>query len=611
MAAWNPGLMSVGGIPNRTTIYKTLSPSGRDDSGAIQAALNSAPTGQVVMLNPGTFVVDDLLLINRSITLRGSGAGVTKLVKTNGAKPRTSAIVSGTKGIAVPVDPSSYSHDAQPVIIVGPARWNNGPDSTASQGLTADGAQGSFSVTVANAVDFKAGTFILLDELSGASWQPTPEGFPAGAKVWQGDRVAWNMHYPVQPGDDNSASNAQGPYDKTPGVLPAPMSWFSRSDRPTNEIKQVASVSGDTVTFTSALTISYRTSHQAQLTPYTTDPNTAGHAANNRDIHVSNAGVEDLSIYGGSDGALRFETAAHSWAKAIEVTQWLGEGVAINNSFRVELRDSFIHEGSWPEPGGAGYAISLSAGSAEVLIENNILVDVCKNMVFRSSGAGSVVAYNYADDSFDFDSPTWVEVGINASHMAGPHHVLFEGNLSHNADSDYTHGNSIYLTFFRNHLSGQRQHFTDRAGVRAVGLAYGSWWDSFVGNVLGRPGQMAGWHYEDPSMKTNTAIWGHGGNIWMLGYDPERWGMTPDPKTLATVVRGGNFDYLTSAVAWTSSLQAQTLPASLYLKAKPAFFGSYQWPWVDPTGDTKLHVLPAKARLEAGTPFAPAPGATH
>ena len=87
MAAWNPGLMSVGGIPSRTTIYKTLSPSGGDDSGAIQAALNSAPAGQVVMLNPGTFVVNNLLLIHRPITLRGSGAGMTKLVKTNGARP--------------------------------------------------------------------------------------------------------------------------------------------------------------------------------------------------------------------------------------------------------------------------------------------------------------------------------------------------------------------------------------------------------------------------------------------------------------------------------------------------------------------------------------------
>ena len=128
MAAWNPGLMSEGGIPNRTIIYKTLSPSGRDDSAAIQAALNNAPVGQVVMLNPGTFVVNSPLMIQRPITLRGSGAGVTTLVKPNGAKPRTTAVVSGSNGILVPVDPGSYGYDPRPIIIVGPSRWNNGPE---------------------------------------------------------------------------------------------------------------------------------------------------------------------------------------------------------------------------------------------------------------------------------------------------------------------------------------------------------------------------------------------------------------------------------------------------------------------------------------------------
>ena len=36
--------------------------------------------------------------------------------------------------------------------------------------------------------------------------------------------------------------------------------------------------------------------------------------------------------------------------------------------------------------------------------------------------------------------------------------------------------------------------------------------------------------------------------------------------------------------------------ASLYLKAKPSFFGNYQWPWVDPTGATKVHTLPAESQ---------------
>jgi hypothetical protein len=124
---------------------------------------------------------------------------------------------------------------------------------------------------------------------------------------------------------------------------------------------------------------------------------------------------------------------------------------------------------------------------------------------------------------------------------------------------------------------------------------------------------MDGWSYEDPSMKKNAALWGSGGggNVWMLGYDPGRWRMAPDPKTLSTVIRDGNFDYLTNEVIWTNSLKSQALPASLYLSAKPDFFGNYPWPWVDPTGSTKLHTLPAKARFDAGTPFALAPGASQ
>src|ERR1700730_11799832 len=570
---WNPGTMSQGGIPNRTAICATLSPSGSDDTAAIQAALDSCPSNQVVMLNPGIFIVNNYLLIHSGITLRGSGAGVTFLYKPNGAMARTSHLQA--------VDPSTYSYDAQPIVIVGPSRWP-GPDNSTSQSLVADGQQGAYSVTIASASGYAAGQFVVLDETSGASWQPVPLGFgctnnvqslPCPPVVWQGDRVAWNMHYPTQQyqeyQDDNLNSNTSGPYDTTPGVLPASMSWFSRTDRPTNEIKEIASVSGNTITFTSPLAIGYRVSHSARLTGYTLTGSQSG--ANS--IQVPYAGVENLSMYGGADGELRFESAAYSWAKAVEVTQWIGEGVAIDNSFRIEVRDSYLHTGSWPEPGGAGYIVSLARGSSEVLIQNNIMIDANKDMVMRSCGAGSVVAYNYADDSWDFDTPGWVEVGLNASHMAGPHHVLFEGNASQNADSDYTHGNAVYLTFFRNWLTGQRRSFTDQGNIRTVGLAYGSWWDSFVGNVLGRSGQMSGWSYTNHAMSCdasgnnctgNNGAWSDK-NIWTLGYDPERWNMYPDPKVLSTVIRDGNYDFLTKSQRWHNTPEGLAIPNSMYL----------------------------------------------
>ena len=414
------------------------------------------------------------------------------------------------------------------------------------------------------------------------------------------------MHYPTQKFQDDSAnSNLSGPYDTTPGVPPVAMSWFSRTDRPTNEIKEIASVSGNTITFTSPLSIGYRTSHSAQLTRYTP---TGGQSKANS-VHVTNAGVENLSMYGGADGELRFEAAAYSWAKSVEVTQWIGEGVAIDNSFRIEVRDSYIHTGSWPSPGGAGYIVSLADGSSEVLIENNILIDACKQMVMRSSGTGSVVAYNYADDSWDNNATTWQEVGLNASHMAGPHHVVFEGNASQNADSDYTHGNAFGVTFFRNWLTGQRRSFTDQGNVRTAGLAYGSWWDSFVGNVLGRSGQMSGWSYTNHAMSCdalgnnctgNNGAWSDM-NIWQLGYDPERWTMYPDPKVLSTVIRDGNYDFLTNSQRWHNTPGGFAIPNSMYLSSKPAFFGSNPWPWTNPATGA-IYTLPAKARYDAGTP---------
>ena len=50
VTTWNPGLNAVGGIPDRTTIYQTLSPRGGslDYTVAIQRALNACPRGQVV-----------------------------------------------------------------------------------------------------------------------------------------------------------------------------------------------------------------------------------------------------------------------------------------------------------------------------------------------------------------------------------------------------------------------------------------------------------------------------------------------------------------------------------------------------------------------------------
>src|SRR5258708_19061057 len=164
-------------------------------------------------------------------------------------------------------------------------------------------------------------------------------------------------------------------------------------------------------------------------------------------------------------------------------------------SLRMELREFYVHDAAWGQPGGGAYAISLSFGTSEVLIENGISVRANKVMVARCAGAGSVVGYNYMDMGYINYNGAWIETALNASHMVGSHHVLFEGNYGFNADSDNTHGNSIYHTFFRNHLRGIRAPFDNQAGgriddavqpvnrpKRAAGLMAYSYWMSFVGN---------------------------------------------------------------------------------------------------------------------------------
>jgi hypothetical protein len=167
--------------------------------------------------------------------------------------------------------------------------------------------------------------------------------------------------------------------------------------------------------------------------------------------------------------------------------------------------------------------------------------------------------------------------------------------------------------------------------VRTVGLAYGSWWDSFVGNILGRPdktsagswwdsfvgkipgrrGKVRVWKYTDPAMSCDALGNNCAGknakwtdlDVWKLGYDPERWGMYPDPKTLSTVIRDGNYDFLTNSQRWHNTPGGFTIPNSMYLTSKPGFFGNNIWPWVDPTTGA-IYTLPAKERYDAGIPIA-------
>jgi hypothetical protein len=252
--------------------------------------------------------------------------------------------------------------------------------------------------------------------------------------------------------------------------------------------------------------------------------------------------------------------------------------------------------------------------SSECLIENNVIYNLNKPVQARVSGGGNVCGYNYIDDAWTGVDPGSQETGIDFGHSSFPHHDLYEGNWVPQIGADNVWGNSGWCTAFRNWATGIQKRTPKMEPksrcnmVAAIGLQSRAINHNFVGNVLGLPGQGQIYevHGAPPGTGNNWAIWrigwgvGQGGGTFdSQAYDPYPW----QPGSAgATVLRHGNFDYATNSVIWEPSVADRVLPASLYLAGKPAFFGSLDWPWVDPVGPKKTLDLPAKRRFDAGAP---------
>ena len=566
VTVWQPGVTYNGGFPDRTTECAQLSPLGgnKDDTQQIKTALSNCPEGQAVKLGPGTFIIGtDTLSPKSNITLRGSGPGSTILLTPNNI----------------------------PIIYVGiPYKYAD------QRYLTADASKDGYSVTLDSASGLQPGEIVAVDEQYDSSLTKYIDGDQNDDYLGSGECRCSHIA-------DGSCTNDHG----TGCSVATTIAQARAQSRPIGQVMEVASTSGNKVTFNTPFHQTYRISQKARIARFSSS------------MPVTKVGIEELTLSGGggSDGdtgVITFSGASYSWAKHVESTDSYAP-ILFRGAFRCELRDSYIHSTKDPSPGGPGYGIDVNSYSSDNLVENNISWNFNKVMVMRSSGGGNVIGYNYMQDGWGSGYTTLPEVGINASHMTTPHHELFEGNESHNFSSDTTHGNTIYITAWRNHLTGLRishdpLQLSDQGNRRAIDINEQCKWFSFVGNVLG---------YEN--MPLNAAMPGGNSGQTSWGYEPtvddpsvaKMWQlMHADADAQSSLLRQGNFDWVTKTQKWIglggigtpeNPSQAKDIPASLYITNgnKPPFMGSNPWPWVDPTtGNTA--VLPAKARFAAGTP---------
>ena len=619
-AQYPPGVTYNGGIPVRTKqCGPTLTPlgGGQSDAAQIRAAIGACPAGQYVQLGAGVFIInggsaDEAINIGynptvNNITIRGVGPG------PGGAIP------SGQTAI-----PTGSQCGATPCTIIFKKNWqiagtngiiniNYGGASSGQIGqsvnLAADALQGSTTLVLASVPDART------------------QAFHVGALAI----------VDMQTEDPNTGLSTYPDVYISPAFhrCAACYGWFSsRPYRHEEQIVKITAINGNTITIDRPLSISMLMAYNAQFTTYTATT-TISHGI----------GIEDIYFYGGGGGQgnITISLCDSCYVRHIE-SHWAMGAIQLSSCYLCEIRDSYIHENGAQQgriaPGGNGYLTALNVGTFGSLLENNIIWYGDKVDLVRSGGGGNVIAYNYMDDTFNGADPVQPEAGVNDSHYVGSHMDLIEGNWSHQLTGDSWWGNSTYVTVFRNWLTGLRgaRHGLATYTVNNAGTVYpycDCWtrgavfmqtrsdWYNIVGNVLGFNGQtlLYGYQWSDaPDFMATQTSWSYENltgtadgtvnvSMWTLGNSQDN-GPPPDPTQYQRDNRQGNFDWVTQSQIWyagmggfgtTSTGQPQTLPNSMYLTSKPAFFGSMTWPWVNPSNGT-TYTLPAKARFDAGTP---------
>lgn len=667
-AQYPPGVTYNGGIPLRTNIVKTLSPcqpvGSCNDAVQINSAFNvdcanfnaANPNagGGVVKLNPGVYNIisaqGTIDLTASNCTLRGSGPGTGQLINPPASVYTVSPPACGTWAGEVlgvwpvpsgqctnPFNPQGtgtflFRYDYQTDLNWEVIDIGGDPTPSSLQGilLTADAPRLSTQITVASTAGLSQNQVVYLDQ-----------------ETDNDPNVYWDIgEMPVGSGQRCYLQNGHCQCQPPNGVVCA---------RSIPQVIKIKAINGNVLTLYDALSYGVTVANAASVT-------ILNGVGGNHQAPVG-IGVEELAVFGGTNGDYHGNVVVlfcdSCWIRHIDSAWSSGTSVGFYTTYKSELRDSHIHESSWPEYGGAGYLVGINAGAFGTLVENNVIWGGNKVDVMRASGGGNVLGYNYMDDAFGATYPDRPEAGINAGHYTTPHFELLEGNYSFNYKGDTYWGNSIYITVFRNWISGKRRaygnlsvyvdplgdhctegpqgtaiyaddyHFVmDIQGADPAGTGgniIGTLNNNFVGNMLGYPGEtlaapsqcvigQTGFTYDASSLQDTTqfTFWGFGS--WQKEYADASCPGTNcweyDPNTITGQLRQGNYDFNGLSARWylnpISATGASTsppipLPNSLYLPSKPAFFGSSTWPWTDPNTGT-IYTLPAQARHEAGTP---------
>lgn len=362
---------------------------------------------------------------------------------------------------------------------------------------------------------------------------------------------------------------------------------YEDGDRVLGQLAEVVAVAGDQVTINLPLHWTY----DPALDPWAYQVDS--------EALVRHAGLEDLTLTQDAPDVefmIEMDGAQYSWIKNVEIQNIQRRAMWVIDSLQNEIRGGYVHTGLDGYGRDRGYGIYLDMHSSNNLVEDNILSTIDGGGVMTGGGAsGNVIAYNYLHD-IRFDDPWWLIGSPYINHAPHPKMNLWEGNYGYKAEADIIHGSSSHNTLFRSRSYGWQDE-TISARNNAIEFAAKNTYMNVVGSVLGTEGQsnryevLPGQPYDDWDERVIYAL-GVGSGV-------------PDPNVAATLLRHGNYDYVTHSVVWDPAIPDHDLPDSLYLDAAPGWWcQETPWPPIGPDVAGYAHDIPAKRRLE-GLPCTP------
>ena len=308
---------------------------------------------------------------------------------------------------------------------------------------------------------------------------------------------------------------------------------------------------------------------------------------------IRQAGLEDLTLTQDTPDVefmIEMDGAQYSWVKNVEIENVQRRAMWVIDSLQNEISECYVHTGIAGYGRDRGYGILLDLHSSNNLVDDNTLSTIDGGGVMTAGGAsGNIISFNYFHEIL-FDDPWWLIASPSINHAPHPKMNLWEGNIAYKAEADIIHGSSSHNTIFRSQSKGWMSE-TITTRNNAIEIAAKNYYLNVIGSMLGTPGKsnryevLPGQPYDDWSDYV----------IWALGVGSG----VDDPNVAATLLRHGNFDYVTNSVIWDPAIPNHDLPASLYLSQPPDWWcQETPWPAIGPDVDGLVNDIPAMRRFE-------------